>query len=141
MKRFVNEVQAASRLEHASVAAIYSHDVCPDGTPFLVMEYVDGTNLSQVLERQPMPIPMAINIFVQICDALEHAHARGIVHRDLKPSNILIVTDDHGTTTVKIVDFGIARIVGPEKRHDTTNADWRYSWQSELYESRAMSGL
>ncbi len=107
VRRFKREAQAAASLSHANVVNIY--DVGQDGdTQYIVMEYVDGNTLKQIIdERAPLPIDEAVEIALQICDALAHAHDHKIIHRDVKPHNILISSNGH----IKVTDFGIARAV------------------------------
>src|SRR5690606_745476 len=106
--RFVREAQSAGILSHPNIVTI--HDVVDegaDGTCFIAMEYVKGTNLKQLLQRpDPFSTEFLIEIVSQIAEALDYAHSRGVVHRDIKPANILITPDDK----VKITDFGIARL-------------------------------
>ena len=116
VRRFEQEAEAASSLSHANIATIYSHNVSPDQTHFLIMEYVDGISLDKLLPKHSPGLEFATDIFIQICDALEHAHAHGIVHRDLKPANILIAENEQGVSVVKIVDFGIAKMAATAKR-------------------------
>lgn len=106
--RFRREAHAVAALNHPAVATI--HDVGeephPDGPrPYLVMEYVQGTTLAEVLSGGPLPVTDAIKTACAVLDALRHSHERGIVHRDIKPSNIMLT----GPDTVKVLDFGIAK--------------------------------
>ncbi len=107
--RFKQEVLAASRLTHVNLASVYSSGESRNGAPFLVMDYLEGSSLEQILAKDGHLEPLrAINIFIEICEALEHAHSKGVIHRDLKPGNILLVDSDE---RVKIVDFGIAKVL------------------------------
>ncbi|MCH8020420.1 protein kinase, partial [candidate division KSB1 bacterium] len=104
--RLYREARAAGRLNHPNIVTIYDVDE-EHGFCFIVMEYLDGEDLRVRLERQgKIKLNSALNIFGQICDALDYAHRNGIVHRDIKPSNILITKNDH----VKVADFGIAKL-------------------------------
>ncbi|WP_188532099.1 Stk1 family PASTA domain-containing Ser/Thr kinase [Paenibacillus abyssi] len=107
IRRFRREAQSAASLSHPNVVSIY--DVGQeDETHYIVMEYVEGSNLNEViLERAPLQADEAVRIALQICDALEHAHHNQIIHRDIKPHNILIGKNGR----VKVTDFGIARAV------------------------------
>jgi serine/threonine protein kinase/tetratricopeptide (TPR) repeat protein len=110
MKRFENEAKAASLLTHVNLASVYDYGVSADGEPYLVMDYVDGQTLQDVLKvEKSLPVPRFLNIFKQVCDALAHAHMKQLVHRDLKPANIMLVTTDNQSDFVKLVDFGIAK--------------------------------
>jgi serine/threonine-protein kinase len=111
VKRFHREVEAAARLTHANIVAAYDADEYY-GMHFLVMEYVDGTDLSQHVKKEgPLPVDLALNYILQAARGLEHAHRLGIIHRDIKPSNLLL--DKQGI--VKILDMGLARIQEPAK--------------------------
>ncbi|MGI9859857.1 Stk1 family PASTA domain-containing Ser/Thr kinase [Moorella naiadis] len=107
LTRFQREAQAVASLSHPNVVSIY--DVGQDdGLHYLIMEYVEGRSLKDLIsERAPLPPLEAIDIAQQICDALEHAHENGVVHRDIKPHNILITRNGR----VKVTDFGIAQAV------------------------------
>ncbi len=109
VSRFNQEAQAASRLTHVNLASVYASGKAKSGLPYLVMDFLDGKNLEQILEKNGfVESDKALDIFIEICDALEHAHAKGIIHRDLKPSNVILVDNEE---RVKIVDFGIAKIL------------------------------
>jgi serine/threonine protein kinase len=102
--RFVREARLAARLSHVNVVAVYDSGE-EDGIPFIVMECVPGETLAARLTRGTLPADEAVDVGVQACAGLEHAHAAGLVHRDVKPANLLLREDG----TVKIADFGIAR--------------------------------
>ena len=106
-QRFHQEAVAAGRLTHPAIVAV--HDVGEaDGRPFMVMEYIEGGTLADLLlDGRPLPLADAVAIVVQVCAALDYAHRHGVVHRDIKPRNILVAP---GVT--KVTDFGTARIVG-----------------------------
>lgn len=106
--RFQREVQAAARLEHANIVTAYDADEA-HGTHFLVMQYVDGNDLSAIVKKQgPLPIDRAVECIIQAARGLEFAHQQNVFHRDIKPANLLL--DREGT--VKILDMGLARIDG-----------------------------
>jgi serine/threonine-protein kinase len=108
VERFKREACATANLAHPDIVAVYTWGASDD-TYYIVMEYVDGPNLKQVVrERGPLPETDALTIAAQIADALDAAHARGIVHRDITPQNILIASNSR----VKVTDFGIAHAVG-----------------------------
>jgi len=109
--RFQREAQAAGGLENENIAAVVDIGVAEDGAPFLVMEYLEGEDLSRLLVRSgPLPVPRAAYIAIQTCRGLAAAHARGIVHRDLKPENLYVCKRNDGSDQVKILDFGIAKL-------------------------------
>ena len=106
LRRFEQEAQAASALNHSNIATIYGID-SQDGTSFIAMEYVPGRTLAEVIPRNGLDLSHALRYGVQIADALARAHGGGVIHRDLKPGNIMVTPDDH----VKLLDFGIAKLV------------------------------
>ncbi|MBX9694095.1 MAG: protein kinase, partial [Cyanobacteria bacterium] len=110
VKRFESEAMAASRLSHPNMVNIHGCGCTADGAPFIVMDYLEGANLSDTLQMQgPLAPDAALRIFIEIGEALEHAHAKGIVHRDLKPSNVFLAGDPN-QAHVKLLDFGIAKV-------------------------------
>ncbi len=108
--RFQQEARAASMLKHSGIVTIHEFGVSPDGQPFLVMDYVEGVSLAEEIAGGPLSLARMIGIVSDVCDALGEAHSRGIVHRDIKPSNIMLVRKKDGGDSVKIVDFGIAKL-------------------------------
>ena len=113
--RFRREAQAAANLAHPNIVNVYDIGEA-DGQPFIVMEYVDGRNLKEVIrEEGPLPVTRALDLALQTAVAVAHAHRAGIVHRDLKPQNILVTREDQ----VKVTDFGIARALGTASATET----------------------
>ena len=110
-ERFEREARALARLNHSEIVAVYDFGEV-QGHYYLLMEFVDGLTLRQLLRARRMAPAEALAIVPHICEALQYAHDQGIVHRDIKPENILI--DKQGR--VKIADFGIAKILGPQAR-------------------------
>ncbi|MDP3871804.1 MAG: serine/threonine-protein kinase [Methyloversatilis sp.] len=105
--RFKREAQAAGRLNHPNVVAIYEYGEAEDGTAFIAMEFVQGRELKDLFEAdERIPLPMVGQLMGQLLDALGHAHRHGVTHRDIKPANIILLADN----TVKVADFGVARI-------------------------------
>jgi len=112
MARFRREAEAPGPLECEHIAAVLDFGTASDGAPFIVMEYLDGEDLHSLLKREPrLPVRRAAEIAVQVCRGLEVAHNAGIVHRDLKPANIFLSRRSDGTDLVKLVDFGIAKLL------------------------------
>jgi tetratricopeptide (TPR) repeat protein len=111
--RLQQEAKALSVLKHENILEIYSMGVTPEGTPFLVTELILGKTLSDLIGASKVELPTAVNLFVQICNGLIDAHAKGIVHRDLKPSNVMVI-DDPSRPRVKIMDFGVSKILNLE---------------------------
>ena len=112
LKRFQQEAQAASALSHPNILAVFDFGLTPSGAPFLVMDFLEGTNLAEVLDEFGLlGAERATNIFAQACSGLAHAHSKGVIHRDLKPGNIMLTEFDKRKDFVKIVDFGIAKVL------------------------------
>jgi serine/threonine-protein kinase len=107
--RFEREARAAGSLKSENTARVLDVDISEGGIPYMVMEFLDGQDLSDVLEKRgPLPIDVAVDYVLQACNAMAEAHASGIVHRDLKPSNLFLTGGERGT--VKILDFGISKV-------------------------------
>jgi serine/threonine protein kinase len=108
--RFFNEATGTSRLHHRNIVDILDAGKDEDGTPYFVMEYLEGEALYERLQnKRILSLKEAADIMIQILDGLQAAHDRGITHRDIKPTNIFIVMEPDGSEVVKILDFGIAR--------------------------------
>jgi len=110
-KRFVQEAQAASSLEHPNICAIHEIDETPDGRMFIVMPCYEGESLQAEIEAGPMKLEEAVSVAIQVASGLSKAHEKGIVHRDIKPGNIFMTSDG----LAKIVDFGLAKLSGRTK--------------------------
>lgn len=106
--RFEREHQVLARMEHPNIAAIFDAGELPDGRTYFVMEVVSGEAVTQWCQKRKLPVKERLEVFVQACMAVQHAHQRGILHRDLKPSNVMVVEVD-GRPLVKVIDFGIAK--------------------------------
>ncbi len=112
LERFRLEAQAASSLSHQNVVTVYDFGISPEGEPFFVMDCIEGESLESLIDRKgSIPFARAIAIFKQVCDGLEAAHQKGIIHRDLKPANVILMRREDGSELVKLVDFGIAKLL------------------------------
>lgn len=110
--RFQQEARAASSLSHPNIVAVHDFGRTKDGTAYLVMDYIVGKTLSEVIrEEGPIPVDRCLRIFDQVLDALEHAHKNGVIHRDIKSSNIMLVEEDGKPDSVRLVDFGVAKLM------------------------------
>ncbi len=110
IERFLREAKAASRLRSEYVARVIDVGTLDTGAPFIVMEYLDGCDLSQVIrERGPLPIETAVDYILQACIGLSEAHTLGIIHRDLKPGNLFLTQRVDGRPIIKVLDFGISK--------------------------------
>lgn len=122
LARFRQERQVLADLDHVGIARLLDGGVLPDGRPFIAMEYIEGSDLLTHVERERLDFHARLELFLEICEAVAHAHARGIVHRDIKPSNILI--NPQGRP--KLMDFGIAKVLhGDPERTDLTRTESR----------------
>ena len=118
-ERFIQEANIQASLRHPNIVQVLTATQIEGGTPALIMEYVDGKTLSEVLEiRGALPIDDAINIMTQVFSAVGYAHKQGVIHRDLKPSNVMVMA----TGEAKVTDFGIAKVLGSTKLTSTGTA-------------------
>src|SRR5580704_16811610 len=104
-ERFATEQRTLAQLNHPSIARLYDADVLDDGTPWFVMEYVDGVPLTHYCRELDCSVKERLQLFRSVCEAVQHAHSHAVIHCDLKPSNILVKKDG----SVRLLDFGIAK--------------------------------
>ena len=106
--RFESERQALALMAHPNIAGVFDAGSTPDGRPFFAMEYVAGTPITTFCDKHRLTVHQRLELFIQVCDGVQHAHQKAIIHRDLKPSNVLVAV--HGDKPVpKIIDFGLAK--------------------------------
>ena len=117
--RFEAERQAMALLDHPNIAKVLDIGATESGRPYFVLELVKGKNLTEFIAEREMSLNEKLQLFVQICNAVQHAHQKGIIHRDLKPSNVLITLYD-GEPVPKVIDFGIAKAVGQQRLTEKT---------------------
>jgi eukaryotic-like serine/threonine-protein kinase len=110
LRRFIDERQILASLDHPGIARLLDGGVTADGAPWFAMEYVDGTPIDRYCAEHAPAVDARLELFLQVCDAVQYAHGNLVVHRDLKPSNILVTADGR----VKLLDFGIAKLIAPE---------------------------
>ncbi|MEP7342691.1 MAG: serine/threonine-protein kinase, partial [Acidobacteriota bacterium] len=120
-KKFKQEMEALSRINHPSVVGVLDTGEMPDGKPFLVMQYVDGRMLRAFMTTSGMEFGRVANIVRQMGQALTAAHEKGVFHRDLKPENIMLEDLGRGQEQVKLIDFGVARIKDSQVASDAVN--------------------
>ena len=120
-ERFAIEQRTLAQLNHPCIARLYDADTLPDGTPWFVMEYVEGVPLTAFCDTHASTISERLRLFRDVCEAVQHAHRHAIIHRDLKPSNILVTQDG----TVKLLDFGIAKQLESLEGSDVTRTGLR----------------
>ena len=111
IERFMREAQAAAKLKSEYVARVSDVGAFEDGTPYMVMEYLEGHDLGELLEhRGKIAVPWASELILQAAEALAEAHSRGIVHRDVKPTNLFVTWRPDGTSLIKVLDFGVSKV-------------------------------
>src|SRR5262245_51749445 len=106
--RFEAERQALALMDHPNIAKVLDAGATDNGRPYFVMELVRGIPITRFCDETQMPTRDRLNLFIQVCRAIQHAHQKGIIHRDIKPSNILVTLHD-GVPVPKVIDFGIAK--------------------------------
>src|SRR5258707_14974235 len=106
--RFEAERQALAMMDHPNIARVLDAGATETGRPYFVMELVRGVRITEYCDQNKLPTEPRLNLFIQVCHAVQHAHQKGIIHRDIKPSNILVTLHD-GVPVPKVIDFGIAK--------------------------------
>ena len=109
-ERFLQEARTLAALDHPNIVTVFDYGETADGQFFIAMEYVDGLRFNDVLKDGALPPRRALELVLQVCEALRFAHSRGVVHRDIKNSNVLVRRTEDGREQVKVVDFGIAKM-------------------------------
>jgi len=141
--RFEAERQALALMDHPNVAQVFDGGVTQAGRPYFVMELVKGVPFTDYCDRGGLPMAARLQLFMQVCHAVQHAHQKGIIHRDLKPSNILITMID-GKPVPKIIDFGVAKALGQQLTEKTLFTAFGQIVGTPLYmspEQTAISGV
>jgi serine/threonine protein kinase/WD40 repeat protein len=111
--RFEAERQALALMDHPNIARVFDAGTTPDGRPFFVMELVKGVPITKYCDERRLTPRERLGLFVEVCQAVQHAHQKGVIHRDIKPSNVLVAQYD-GKPVPKVIDFGIAKAAGPK---------------------------
>ena len=119
LRRFRSERQILARLQHPNIARLLDGGVTADGQPYFVMEYVDGLPIDRYCDEHQLSVDARLTLFQEVCRAVLYAHANLVVHRDLKPSNILVTEGRDGVPKVKLLDFGIAKVLVEEGEEAT----------------------
>lgn len=134
VSRFDAERQALALMNHPNVAAVYDAGATATGRPYFVMEYIPGEPITEYCDRNRLTIQQRLELFMQVCHAVQHAHQKGVIHRDIKPSNILVIPREPGAgavgqlervrascsnATVKVIDFGVARATNHQLTQQT----------------------
>jgi eukaryotic-like serine/threonine-protein kinase len=138
--RFEAERQALALMDHPNIAKVLDAGVTDQGRPYFVMELVRGIPVTQFCDRARLGVRDRLRLFVQVCQAVQHAHHKGVIHRDLKPSNVL-VTEHDGTPVAKVIDFGVAKAMGQQLTDKTIYTRVLQLVGSPLYMSPEQAGL
>jgi WD40 repeat protein/serine/threonine protein kinase len=137
--RFEAERQALALMDHPNIARVFDGGATPSGRPFFVMELVKGVPLTEFCDQNQLTPRQRLELFLPVCQAVQHAHQKGIIHRDLKPSNILVTV--HDTTPVpKVIDFGVAKALGQELTDKTLFTGFAQMVGTPLYMSPEQAG-
>ncbi|HPF69392.1 MAG TPA: serine/threonine-protein kinase [Candidatus Krumholzibacteria bacterium] len=116
--RFASERQALALMDHPCIAKVFDAGATPRGRPYFVMEYVDGVPLTDYCDAKRLSLRQRIELFIHVCEGVQHAHQKAIIHRDLKPSNVLVAEVD-GQPLPKIIDFGVAKAIDRDLTENT----------------------
>jgi eukaryotic-like serine/threonine-protein kinase len=128
LKKFKTEVDALARIDHPGIVTVMDCGELPDGRPFIVMQYVNGTPLRQLIPKSGMPLARFADILLQTGRAISAAHEAGVLHRDLKPENIMLQTRTGGEESVRVIDFGLAAVIDSDIPLTSTKVagTWQY---------------
>ena len=118
--RFEAERQALAMMDHPNIAKVFDAGVTESGRPFFVMELICGIKITEYCDQKALPTKDRLELFVQVCQAVQHAHQKGIIHRDIKPSNILVTTTQEDAAQPVMIDFGIAKATSNQRLTDKT---------------------
>ena len=118
--RFEAERQALALMDHPNIARVFDAGTTANGRPYFVMELVEGLKITDYCDQHSLQTGARLELFVQVCEAIQHAHQKGIIHRDIKPSNILVTTAPDGKPVPKVIDFGIAKAIAGQWLTDKT---------------------
>ncbi|MCG3127782.1 MAG: Serine/threonine-protein kinase PknD [Phycisphaerae bacterium] len=141
--RFEAERQALALMDHPNIAKVFDGGATDQGRPFFVMELVRGVPITEFCDHQRLDTRRRLELFAQVCNAVQHAHTKGIIHRDIKPSNVLVTLHD-GVPVPKVIDFGIAKATNAELTEKTLFTEHRQMIGTPAYmspEQAEMSGL
>ncbi len=121
--RFESERQALALMDHPNIAKVLDAGATPEGTPYFVMEYVPGVPITEYCDKNRMSNRQRLELFAQVCQAVQHAHQKGIIHRDIKPSNVLVWLQDEKPVP-KVIDFGVAKAVDRRLTEHSVFTEW-----------------
>src|SRR5262249_46023486 len=140
---FEAERQALALMDHPNIARVFDGGETASGRPYFVMELVRGIPITDFCDDNHLPVRQRLELFVSVCQAVQHAHQKGIIHRDLKPTNVLVTMHDD-KAVVKVIDFGIAKATGQQLTEKTLFTNFAQMIGTPMYmspEQAQMSGL
>ncbi|MCR9292363.1 MAG: protein kinase, partial [bacterium] len=140
LARFEAERQALALMDHPSISRIFDGGVTDRGLPYFVMELVRGTPISEFCDEQQLSVKQRLEIMLEVCLAVQHAHQKGVIHRDIKPSNVLVSEID-GRIVPKVIDFGVAKAVDQKLSEETIYTQFSQLVGTPLYMSPEQAGL
>ena len=141
--RFEAERQALALMDHSNIARVLDAGATDSGRPYFVMELVRGIPITEYCDQNNLPVHERLELFVQVCHAVQHAHQKGIIHRDLKPTNVLVTLHD-GRPVPKVIDFGVAKATNQQLTEKTLFTAFAQMVGTPLYmspEQAEMTGL
>src|SRR5262249_30079527 len=138
--RFEAEREALAIMDHPNIARVFDGGATPSGRPYFVMELVKGVPITEFCDQNHLTPRQRLELFVPVCQAVQHAHQKGIIHRDLKPSNVLVSRHDT-TPIVKVIDFGVAKALGQELTDKTLFTGVAQMVGTPLYMSPEQAGM
>jgi tetratricopeptide (TPR) repeat protein len=138
--RMEAERQALALMDHPNIATMLDAGQTPDGRPYFAMDLVKGVPITEYCDQQPLPTRRRLELFVDVCQAVHHAHQKGIIHRDIKPSNVLVTLQDQ-KPVVKVIDFGIAKALGQQLTDKTLLTGYTQMIGTPLYMSPEQAAL
>ncbi|MFB3105258.1 MAG: serine/threonine protein kinase, partial [Pseudomonadales bacterium] len=141
--RFEAERQALAMMDHPNIARVLDAGATETGRPYFVMELVKGVSITEYCDTENLTTKQRLDLFIKVCNAVQHAHQKGIIHRDLKPSNVMVTLHD-GKPVPKVIDFGIAKATNQELTNKTLFTEYRQFIGTPEYmspEQAQMSGL
>jgi serine/threonine protein kinase/tetratricopeptide (TPR) repeat protein len=138
--RFEAERQALALMEHPNIARVFDGGGTASGRPYFVMELVKGLPITDFCDQNQLPVRERLELFINVCQAVQHAHQKGVIHRDVKPSNVLVTMHD-GTPLVKVIDFGIAKALGQQLTDKTLFTHFAQMIGTPLYMSPEQAAL
>ncbi|MEM7473504.1 MAG: serine/threonine-protein kinase [Planctomycetota bacterium] len=140
LARFEAEQQALALMNHRNIAKVLDAGMSPSGSPYFVMELVSGMPITEYCDEKRLNIEERLELFIQVCRAIQHAHQKGIIHRDIKPSNVL-VTEEDGQAVPKVIDFGVAKALSQKLTDRTVYTSFQAFVGTPLYASPEQASL